>query len=122
MNYEFTTDWTHTKFIEQYDGLTNRCLEIGAFEGRTTITLANKFDVVDVIDLGKIIGISNVSEAYNRFKHNTQEFDNINVYREKSARLIVTIFPIGGLYDLIYIDGDHKLEAVYNDIKMSCNY
>ena len=26
-----------------------------------------------------------------------------------------------GIYDLIYIDGDHKLDSVYNDIKMSCN-
>lgn len=125
MNYKFTTDWTHTNFIEKYDGPTNRCLEIGAFEGRTTITLANKFDVVDVIDPWQDYwDIPDASEAYNRFKHNTQEFDNINIYREKSADvlpLLLLSFPIGGLYDLIYIDGDHKLDSVYNDIKMSCN-
>ena len=119
MNYKFTTDWTYTKFIEQYDGPTNRCLEIGAFEGRTTITLANKFDVVDVIDPWKDYwDISDVSEAYDRFKHNTQEFDNINIYREKSED-VLPLLPIK-FYDLIYIDGDHSLDAVYNDIKMSC--
>ena len=124
MNYKFTTDWTHTNFIEKYDGPTNRCLEIGAFEGRTTITLANKFDVVDVIDPWKDYwDIPDASEAYNRFKHNTQEFDNINIYREKSEDvlpLLLLSFPIGGLYDLIYIDGNHTAEAVYNDIEMSC--
>ena len=87
---------THTKFIEQYDGPTNCCLEIEvAFEGRTTITLANKFDVVDVIGPGKTIGIFLMpSEAYNRFKHNTQEFDNINVYREKSDVLPLLLLSI----------------------------
>ena len=120
MNYEFTTDWTHTKFIEQYDGLTNRCLEIGAFEGRTTITLANKFDVVDVIDPWQDYwDIPNVSEAFDRFKHNTQEYSNINIYKEKSED-ILPLLLYGELYDMIYIDGDHSLDAVYNDIKMSC--
>lgn len=121
MNYKFTQHWKggDKRFILSYKGSLNRCLEIGAFEGRTTINLANKFDVVDVIDPWKDYwDIPDASEAYNRFKHNTQEFDNINIYREKSED-VLPLLPIK-FYDLIYIDGDHSLDAVYNDIKMSC--
>jgi len=119
MNYKFTTDWTHTNFIEKYDGPTNRCLEIGAFEGRTTIFLAKRFDVVDVVDPWEDYwDIPNVSEAFDRFKYNTQEYSNINVYREKSED-ILPLLLYGKLYDMIYIDGNHTAEAVYNDIEMS---
>ena len=58
------------------------------------------------------------SEAFDRFKHNTQEYSNINIYKEKSED-ILPLLP-AKFYDLIYIDGDHSLDAVYNDIKMSC--
>ena len=103
MNYKFTTDWTHTNFIEKYDGPTNRCLEIGAFEGRTTIFLAKRFDIVDVVDPWEDYwDIPNVSEAFDRFEYNTQEYSNINVYREKSED-ILPLLLYSELYDMIYI-------------------
>ena len=40
------------------------------------------------------------------------------MYRDTSENVLPTLTE---KYDLIYIDGDHKLESVYNDIKMSCD-
>tara|TARA_Y100000592_G_C5444346_1_gene305165 strand:- start:870 stop:1421 length:552 start_codon:yes stop_codon:yes gene_type:complete len=127
MNYKFTTDWTWKgkkwKFIKSNlpsDNINTRCLEIGAFEGRTTITLSKYFDYVDVVDPWKDYwDIPDASEAYERFKHNTQECNNIVVYRDESKKILPLLNHY--TYDLIYIDGDHSVDAVYNDIKMSCN-
>ena len=123
MNYKFTNDWTHTKFIESNlptDNINTRCLEIGAFEGRTTLILSKYFDYVDVVDPWKDYwDITDASEAYERFKHNTQECNNVAVYRDESSKTLP--FLNHYTYDLIYIDGDHSADAVYNDIKMSCN-
>tara|TARA_R100000458_G_scaffold59355_1_gene69688 strand:- start:1858 stop:2367 length:510 start_codon:yes stop_codon:yes gene_type:complete len=117
MNYNFTNDWTHTRYIDSR--FKKRCLEIGAYEGRTTIELADKYEFVDVVDPWKDYwDIPDVSKAYDRFKYNTQNFDNINVYKDKSENVLPKLTE---KYDLIYIDGDHKLDSVYNDIKMSCN-
>ena len=120
MNYKFTNDWRISRYIDSpYTRFKRRCLEIGAYEGRTTIALANRYESVDVIDPWKDYwDIPDVSEAFDKFKHNTQNFDNINVYRDTSQNILPTLKE---KYDLIYIDGDHKLESVYNDIKMSCD-
>jgi len=124
MKYKFTTDWSHHKYIDYRNDYVSkynkRCLEIGAFEGRTTKYLALKYQAVDVIDPWEDYwDIPNASEAYDRFIHNTKEFkDIINVYRDTSENVLPTLTE---KYDLIYIDGDHKLESVYNDIKMSCD-
>jgi len=128
---KFTQSWRCTellnKFCFKHKNKSNiHFLEIGAYEGKTTTLLADKFcngenSSVDVIDpWEEYWDAPNIEQAYENFKYNIQNFDNINVYKGKSQDILPWIaLRTTNRYDMIYIDGDHTEESTYMDLKFS---
>ena len=125
MKYEFTTDWFSSNipnwevYVKPYlkSLIKPKILEIGAFEGRSTLWFLNEIpnSLITVIDNwdGEFNG------AYDRFIFNTREFkQRIELIRDSSEKMK---FLDSNAYDAIYIDGDHRSEIVIRDLIFSVN-
>jgi len=98
------------------------CLEVGAFEGLTTKYMAEKM----LNEGGRVVVVDHLLDyyiegdtehpvfkgQYQRFKRNTRGLP-IELYRNKSE---VELPKMNALrFDFIYLDGDHRKDAVYFD-------
>jgi predicted O-methyltransferase YrrM len=137
---KYTQSWNQL-FISNTLGIKNLdlCLEIGSFEGLTSnyicdnlLSQNGKLICVDPLtenylntDLTEFDIVNNetiykyFNNQYERFFNNTKH--QINLNKLELIRLIsVDAFPklielYKGQFDLIYIDGDHRANAVYID-------
>lgn len=138
MSYEFSFDWfTHNanNFLAVKNILPakQQILEIGSFEGRSTVWLAkNMLDEGGTItcidtweggDEHKVLGMDlSIIEA--RFDHNLvvlkEEEPTKSVYKMKgrSSRCISSLVDSLG-FDLIYVDGGHEARDCLGDAVMS---
>ncbi len=137
MTYQFTTDWflgnvrgSGTEF--DFPGIWNKLLqgrpvskilEIGSYEGRSAIFLAEKFPAAEIYCIDTWRGSPEhrgvqFDEIEQRFDANTA---NLNVRklkmesRDGCAKLIAD--GHSGSFDLAYIDGSHKAADVLADGK-----
>ena len=139
MTYQFSADWfTHNAnnflAVKNLPFAINRILEIGSFEGRSTVWLAkNMLDgdgMIACIDTWaggeehKTIGMDmSIVEA--RFDHNMaalkEEHPNISVVKCKgrSAVEIAKQIAQGNQFDLIYVDGGHTTVDCITDAVIS---
>lgn len=134
----FTQDWFSmnipvwdnykTIFFNKED---MRCLEIGSFEGRSTIYIADNYcngknSYVEAIDTwnGSIEHKpEEVEGLYKTFTHNVKEYINskrIIPIRGNSSEVLMKMIPevrngSRGKYDFIYIDGSHVAKDVLMD-------
>ena len=99
-------------------------IEIGSFEGVSTELFAmtcKKVYAVDgwglAVDENNYDGIpkERLEKAEKIFRQKMSSYNNVEIIKSISANAH-QIFG-NGKYDLIYIDGDHKEQAVYEDIK-----
>ena len=138
MSYQFTFDWfTHNAnnflAVKNIPLAINRILEIGSFEGRSTVWLAknmlNKEGMIVCIDTWaggeehKVIGMDlSIVEA--RFDHNMavlkEEQPNTTVYKKKgrSAQALANLAE-WTKFDLIYVDGGHEARDCLSDAVMA---
>lgn len=138
MSYQFTFDWfTHNAnnflAVKNIPFAINRILEIGSFEGRSTVWLAknmlNKEGMIVCIDTWaggeehKVIGMDlSIVEA--RFDHNVavlkEEQPNTTVYKKKgrSANELANLAE-WTKFDLIYVDGGHEARDCLSDAVMA---
>lgn len=133
--YYFTVDWfTHNIPIWQrfftdnnlYNKPGLKCLEIGSFEGRSTVylldqILTHKDSTIDVIDTfsGSIneegMKLLNLHNLFDIFKYNTRKFaDKINIHIGESYKILRTL-DSRPTYDIIYVDGSHAACDVLED-------
>jgi len=138
MSYQFTFDWfTHNanNFLAVKNILPARkqILEIGSFEGRSTVWLAkNMLDdggTISCIDTWaggeehKVLGM-NMSIVEARFDHNIavlkEEHPNTTVYKIKgrSANELANLAK-WSKFDLIYVDGGHEARDCLSDAVMA---
>lgn len=119
----FTQDWNR-EFKENTKGLERItfALEIGCFEGLTTNYICDNLLKPE----GRIVCIDPLTDEYlpghednalfvgqyNRFIRNTKD-KPVELIRKKSEDAYEDIKDY--LFDFIYIDGDHREKAVYND-------
>jgi FkbM family methyltransferase len=99
------------------------CLEVGAFEGLTTKYMAqnmlNEGGRVAVVDPLLEYYIEGDTEhpffrgQYPRFKRNTRGLP-VELFRGKSESELPKMHALR--YDFIYLDGDHRKDAVYFDL------
>lgn len=138
MTYQFSADWfTHNAnnflAVKNLPFAINRILEIGSFEGRSTVWLAknmlNGDGMIACIDTWaggeehKTIGMDmSVVEA--RFDHNIavlkEEHPNTTVYKRKgrSANQLANLAE-WTKFDFIYVDGGHEARDCLSDAVMA---
>ena len=123
-SYEYTVDWFSHNIpnIEKHLPFKfNKCLEIGCHEGRSTV-----YWISNNINLhGELFCIDTWDSVhvYNKF------INNIKVASDATSIKLIDIIigysneilPTLQLdsFDFIYIDGDHRAEAVYLDLVLS---
>ncbi|MFN7038769.1 MAG: class I SAM-dependent methyltransferase [Alphaproteobacteria bacterium] len=144
---KFNEDWfSHNikvwdNYKSQFNGLPNkRCLEIGSYEGRSSIYMAENFcngkgsyiDAVDPWDESLENLNDKIAELhkkfiykglYERFKDNLKDYiaeGRVNAHRGKSADILLKLIQEvkegkREKYDLIYIDGSHSAKDVLVD-------
>lgn len=140
--YKFTQDWfswappVWEQLIEHLPAR-KRFLEIGSFEGRSTVWIVENMMVddgevycIDTWDGGEEHSNGEMSGAEERFLHNRQvlmskyERRHISVQKGKSVeRLAEWLAPSAvtdcRIFDFIYIDGSHIAKDVLTDACMA---
>ena len=142
----FTTDWFSSninqwnQYKQFFSGKENmHCLEIGSWEGRSTIYTVENFcngngSYVDAIDawdgadfyLGKRFA-NDFESVYERFIHNVKQYvddGKVHIYRSLSADALMKFVQevkagARDKYDVIYIDGSHMGKDVLMDALLS---
>ena len=137
MTYQFTADWfTHNanNFLAVKNILPARkqILEIGSFEGRSTVWLAkNMLDeggTISCLDTWaggeehKVIGMDlSIVEA--RFDHNMavlaeeEPTKRVNKFKSRSSVALMTLSYF--TFDFIYVDGSHEARDCLSDTVMA---
>ena len=136
-DYKFTQDWFHwapelwTQLIPMLPGTAGdrRFLEIGSFEGRSAVWIAENMaapeDTILCVDTwkgGEEHGAEDMEAVFELFKHNiivarkkTKCF--IGHCRRTSTSLLAEEIAEdqGATYDFVYIDGSHVAKDVLTD-------
>lgn len=134
-NYIFSVDWFSnniqiwTRFLNSFKNKPNlHFLEIGCFQGRSTIWLleniltdkSSKITCIDTFEgsTEHLIYFQNhIKNLFDIFTHNISKFKNkVNIIKDKSQNALKII---NDKYDFIYIDGDHKSSSVIEDAILS---
>jgi hypothetical protein len=134
-NYIFTVDrftsnipiWTY--YLKELKNKPNlRFLELGSFQGRSTVwllenILTDKTSTITCIDTfeGSVNHIfhfkNDMKNVFDIFSYNISKFKNkVNIIKDKSQ---IALKQINEQYDFIYIDGDHKATSVIEDAILS---
>lgn len=133
--YIFTVDWfsrnipAWTHYLKELKNKPNlNFLEIGSFQGRSTVWLleniltdsTSKITCIDTFE-GSEEHITNFSEhiknLYDVFIHNISEFKDKVIIKKNKSQIILK--QLTETYDFIYIDGDHKASSVLEDTVLS---
>ena len=142
--YQFTKDWfsqaeqVWPQLIPLLPGTPGQrnFLEIGSFEGRSSIWIAEnmmaKDDTLHCIDTwegGEEHGEENMSEVEERFRHNlivaTEKLPRRRIFQHQGtsvqqlARWLVEVPEDHATFDFIYIDGSHIAKDVLTDACMA---
>jgi precorrin-6B methylase 2 len=134
-NYIFTVDWFSynipiwTHYLNELKDKPNlHFLEIGSYEGRSTVwllenILTSNTSTITCIDTfeGSIEHIlhfqNDIKNLFDIFSHNISKFKNkVNIIKDKSQDALK---KINEKYDFIYVDGDHKASSVIEDAILS---
>lgn len=134
----FTNDWfekaalSWDNYKKEFNGLPNkRCLEIGSYEGQSTIYIAENYcngenSQVDAVDTweGSVEHTDIEKDGlFTRFKHNLKnhiDSGRVNVHRKMSSdALLQFVLEVRSgkrpKYDFIYIDASHIAKDVLMD-------
>lgn len=101
---------------ESYDNDNIVYLEIGAFAGGSAslVSMSEKVKKVYSIDIGNPINKEIPIRNVNKFKHNQCDYEYIhgNSNSDNIVKYVSNKIP---KIDILFIDGDHKFDAVIND-------
>jgi predicted O-methyltransferase YrrM len=129
--HEFTHSSVQT-LIHRF-GMPKTVIEIGLFEGNTTFNMAQfiashypdyKHYAIDPYGESDDLEKDVVESAEALFRSNLAEFeykDNIEFINQTSHDALIDLYNRGVRADLIYIDGDHRANAVLEDLVLSYN-
>jgi len=139
--YQFTKDWFNwapqvwEQLIPHLPGEAGgrRFLEIGSFEGRSTVWIMENMMqqgdyllCIDTWEGGEEHGDEDMDAVFNRFRANVQAarektgIKSVGHSREASTKgLAEELTEWAGTYDFIYIDGSHIAKDVLTDACMA---
>jgi predicted O-methyltransferase YrrM len=136
-DYIFSVDWFSihielwTIYLNEFKGKPNlRFLEIGSYQGRSTVWLLENILTDDTSSItcidtfeGSIEHHENeryhkdITNLYEVFSHNISKFKNkVSIIQGMSQ---VALKQITGYYDFVYVDGDHRASSVMEDAILS---
>lgn len=128
-------EFTHSSvqaLIKRF-GMPKTVIEIGLFEGNTTFNMTHliasrhpeyKHYAIDPYGESDDLEADAVSDAKTLFLSNLNGFqykDNIEFINQPSNSALIDLYNKGVKADLIYIDGDHRANAVLEDLVLSYN-
>lgn len=114
---KFTSDWftIHIPVWEEFLQKSNskiNILEIGSYEGRSTIWLLNRFP-------NSLITCIDVFQQEKTFDENTKEakvYGRITKLKGASGEQLK---KVNGKFDIVYIDGGHTFQEAMTDLVLS---
>lgn len=128
MDTNFSQGW-NKEFIENTKGIKVLfALEIGCFEGLTSRYICDNL----LLPNGRMICIDPLTDEYlpghkdnemfvgqfERFTRNTNNYP-VELVRKKSSEILPSDDFMHYRFGLIYVDGDHREGAVYNDARLA---
>lgn len=86
-------------------------LELGAWKGKSTLVFARYASYVVSVDRHE--GIEEVGgwDSFGEYLANVADQKNVAVVRARFEDVV----PLLGVFDLVYVDGDHSFDAVVRD-------
>lgn len=93
-----------------------RVLEIGSYEGKSTICMAQTADYVVSIDPHTGAGTPEPRETFDKFRQNVSRYgvaDKVEAHHDRDF--------VAEPFDLVFIDGAHDLMSVKQDIAYACS-
>lgn len=134
--YQFTQDWFSADipnlslFLAPFKGKPIKMIEIGSFEGRSTVWFLENILIHPRASMTCIDTFAGSPEHQN-IKINLQQLEKIFDYNIKTSGYSSKVFKIKGVsqevlrklplysYEIIYIDGSHKACDVLEDAVLS---
>ena len=120
---------TNIGHIINKNGVPNTIIEIGAYEGHTTVTMSdlltpyNQNLKIYAIDphIGSVEILEDPEDLHNNFLHNINEckHKNIEYLRKYSEDGLIELINRGVKAEFIYVDGDHRAPTVLTDLVLS---
>ena len=133
--YKFDHDWFSqnipnlTQLFKGFSGDKLNILEIGSFEGRSTVWFLENtpcnITCIDTWEGGEDHDKNNpeidFEQAKANFDHNIKEFeDRITIVRGTSFKSLVNLQLFDSMrFDMVYVDGSHKAKDVLSDLVLS---
>jgi len=105
-----------------------RILEIGAFEGMSTVFMAEHFKKAHITTIDTWAGSAehegnseiDFKKAKENFDHNISHYPNrIRAIQGKSYEVLMDLYKAGEKFDLVYVDGAHDAISVHTDLVLS---
>ncbi|MBZ9990749.1 glycosyltransferase [Mesorhizobium sp. BH1-1-5] len=134
---EFTYNWTshHLKLWEELLGdkadTATAVLEIGSFEGRSALFFLQFLPKSHITCVDSFQGseehvgpgskyVSDMAEVERRFDRNLKPFaGRVEKRKGHSVTILPGLAAERRLYDVIYVDGDHRATATYSDARQA---
>lgn len=132
--YKITWDMTPNNMINinhifQRNGVPNTIVEIGCYEGHTTVTMSDRFSSYNpnlkIYAIDPHVGSVEIEEdpehIHKNFMHNINvcKQKNIEYIRKHSEDGLIDLINQGERPEFIFIDGDHRAGTVIADLVLS---
>jgi predicted O-methyltransferase YrrM len=119
MKFEFDENWHENqvpvlkeKFLPLWEGKKDlRALEIGSFEGRSTVWWLDNMDIkemvcIDTWEGGEEHSHIDMNKVFENFKANVG--DKVEWHQGYSHDILMDLIKEGRKFDFIYVDGSHR--------------
>jgi predicted O-methyltransferase YrrM len=120
-------NWSWPDALRKFKGQPAKALEIGAFEGRSAIWLLenvlthgqSSVTCIDSFEANHLYLEHQRKGQYERYLHNTGRYGKkLQTLKGYSQRILRSL-PVEPVYDIVYVDGDHRAVSALEDIVLA---